>query len=340
MNTDLGYIPLFLLCIGLFGLVIRLKRKDKQLQEAFQSLVGASLMKDEFLAVMSHELRTPLTAVIGYSELMLEGIGGATTVEQQDMLQRIDIASKHLMTLIQQVLDLSRAQHGKLIPNYARVDVRTLTSHTAMIASAMASRKGLQFFVNVPADQVLCDVDPGKYRQILLNLIGNAVKFTDEGSITVQLRPTNNCVVLSVHDTGIGIPADLQDRIFEPFFRVDGGLTRAKDGAGLGLAIVRTLVDVMNGSIKVRSVAGEGSEFEIRIPRYCASDEEMSPAPEPVSEHKLELIVPMRGDGGQQEAGPARANITQLCTDAGSTDAYPMLSTNIGYQPNLTSQGP
>lgn len=338
MILDFGYIPLVLLCTGLFGLVIRLKRKDKQLREALASLVSAALMKDEFLAVMSHELRTPLTAVIGYSELMLEGIGGEPTEEQKDMLERIGTSSKHLMTLIQQVLDLSRAQHGRLIANPTRVDVKTLTAHTAMITGANATRKGLQFFVNVPNDPIFCETDSGKFRQILLNLIGNAIKFTENGSVTIQLRATDQHLVLSIRDTGIGIPLDLQDRIFEPFFRVDGGLTRRRDGAGLGLAITHELVDLLEGTIKVKSTPGEGSEFEVRLPRrardFILPVEETSTAPEAADQHKLELVVPLRDGAGRGDAEPTLAEVGQLERDGGS---YDTLTPDVGLRANLAS---
>ena len=302
---------------ALLTLWVRNRKQEQTLKEALTTARHANLMKEEFLAIMSHELRTPLTAILGYTELMLDGIGGPMSEECTDMLERVDTSSKHLLSLIEQILDISKARRGKLFPNYTRIDVKTLISRTAIIAHSMAERKGIQLYINVPADPVECDLDPGKFRQILLNLLGNAVKFTDAGSVTIELRATQNNIAMCIRDTGIGISPEDCDKIFDPFYRVDGGFARRREGAGLGLTITRELVECLEGTIRVRSEQGAGSEFEVQLPRY----HDGSSTPDSLANNQIHLMVTQDGLAENGQSGSGSKGLGKLERDHGSLKA-------------------
>jgi signal transduction histidine kinase len=239
-----------------------------RLEEAYKEAVRASGVKGDFLAVMSHELRTPLTAVMGYAELLLDGCVGKLTVEQADMLKRIDASSKHLLSLIQQVLDISRAERGRLEVQVERFDVCDLLKRTITIMDPLANKKGLPLHINVPRQRCVVDTDIGKLRQVIVNLVGNAIKFTDVGSITVELLTNNNSFTLTIRDTGIGIPNDEQGRVFDAFYQVGGNIyNRSREGAGLGLTISREIILLLHGSLTCESREGIGSIFTIVLPR-------------------------------------------------------------------------
>jgi signal transduction histidine kinase len=251
-----------------FFLHRRLKRKRLALQAAFDAATSAAATKDEFMAVMSHELRTPLTGIMGFTELLLDEIAGKITTEQRDMLERADACCRHLLTLIEQVLDLSKAQHQKLWAKYERVEIQRTLSNILLTSNSMARTKQLAFYVNFPQSPIDADTDPIKLRQILFNVVGNAIKFTAKGSVTVELRHTDSLITILVRDTGPGIPKEFQERVFEPFWQADGSFNRSHEGTGLGLAIAQELVHVLNGHIKLCSNPGTGTEVEISLPRY------------------------------------------------------------------------
>lgn len=262
--------------IGLLVLYAKAYRKQQQdavrAEEAYKTILGVNQLKDDFLAVMSHELRTPLTAIMGYTELLIDGVVGSLTEPQQDMLVRIDESSKHLLNLIQQVLDIHKGERGAIVADYASVNLTDLVKHNVTLLGPLSDKKGLTVYCNVPNTPVWGDTDISKLRQILINLIGNAVKFTEDGSVTVELRYSNTHIKLCVSDTGPGIPLQHQTQIFLPFFQQDGGKNRSKEGAGLGLAITRELVKTLHGTITVESEVGEGATFCVELPRYRPSE--------------------------------------------------------------------
>jgi signal transduction histidine kinase len=244
------------------------KKTDERLKEAYRQTALATGVKSDFLAVMSHELRTPLTAVMGFAELLIDGCAGKTTPEQSEMLQRIDESSKHLLSLIQQVLDISMAEKGQLDLQIERCDVSDLIIRTVSIMDPIAKKKGLTVHVNVPRQRCLADTDIGKLRQVVVNLVGNSIKFTKVGSITVELDCSNSHFRLRVRDTGIGIREEDYEQVFEPFYQGEGTIyNRSREGAGLGLTISREIVLLMQGTIECDSKLGEGSTFSVRIPR-------------------------------------------------------------------------
>lgn len=232
----------------------------------------ANEAKTSFLAMMSHELRTPLNAIAGYTELIELGLRGPVTSEQRLDLGRIRRNGQHLLTLINEILNLSRIEAGQLTVTLEPVNIdETLREVEALMGPELLA-KGLRYEAGACAATAVVIADAEKLRQVFINLLSNALRFTDTGG-----RVRTNCVIdgdevhVEVHDTGIGIPADKLDAIFEPFVQADASLTRKMGGTGLGLAISRRLVDAMGGRISVESVVARGSTFTVTLPRTTAT---------------------------------------------------------------------
>ncbi|HEX6587825.1 MAG TPA: ATP-binding protein [Longimicrobiales bacterium] len=229
---------------------------------------AASRAKSEFLAVMSHELRTPLNAIIGYAELLSSEVAGSLAPRQKEYIAHANGAAWHLLELIEQILNLSRIEAGEELLNVEDVDVIASLREVTELIRPLVERKGLRCDVVVPAEPVVLRTDAGKLRQILLNLLGNAAKFTDDGTLCATLRCAGHAVEIDVADTGIGIAARDLERIFEPFVQVNSSAhTREQGGTGLGLPVSRRLAELIGGSLTVRSVPGDGSTFTLRLPR-------------------------------------------------------------------------
>lgn len=252
-----------------------LARSRAELEEALAiaetartAAVEASRVKSDFLATMSHELRTPLNAIGGYSQLLAMGIHGPVTDDQKETLDRIDRSQRHLLGLINDILNLSRLEAGKVDYKIKSIDViEILGDLTAMIYPQLAAK---QITHNFEIRAGICvAADREKLQQILLNILSNAIKFTDEGG-TVNVSSTHDPDLGVVHivitDTGRGIPSDKIEMIFEPFVQVDASHSRSEQGAGLGLSISRDLARGMGGEITVTSELGKGSEFIVTLP--------------------------------------------------------------------------
>ena len=229
----------------------------------------ANRAKNDFLAVMSHELRTPLNAIIGYGALLRDGIPDPATPGQRQQLERIGASAKHLLALIDEVLTLSRLELGRERITPARVGIASLCEEAAAMMEPEASRKGLALTLHLPEPVYTMTTDAGKLRQALVNLIGNAVKFTDRGEVQVRAwgEDMGSVIVFEVEDTGLGISAEHLPMIFDAFWQVDQAPTRRVGGTGLGLHVTRRLVRLLGGDVVARSVLGEGSCFTIRLPR-------------------------------------------------------------------------
>jgi signal transduction histidine kinase len=229
----------------------------------------ANRAKSDFLAVMSHELRTPLNAIIGYGSLLRDGIPDPATAGQRQQIERIGASAKHLLALIDEVLTLSRLELGRERITPASVDVATLVEEAAAMMEPDAHKKGLRLSLVVPEQPVSMVTDAGKLRQALVNLLGNAVKFTDHGEVCIRAlcEQEGEAVVFEVEDTGIGIDAQHLPRVFDAFWQVDQAPTRRVGGTGLGLHVTRRLVRLLGGEVAARSTVGKGSCFSIRLSR-------------------------------------------------------------------------
>jgi PAS domain S-box-containing protein len=243
-------------------------------REARARADDANRAKSQFLAAMSHELRTPLNAIAGYADLIAMGVRGPVTEEQKEDLGRIKRSQQHLLGIINDILNFSRVEAGQTQYDFAAVPVAEMMDSVRQMIAPQAAAKSIDFVViECPPDAVAW-VDRAKTEQVLLNLLSNAVKFTTEGSVTLSCElKSPKRLALSVRDTGIGIPDDELNRIFEPFVQVGRSLTQAHDGTGLGLAISRDLARGMGGDITVTSRLGKGSTFTLLLPR---PDEEHS----------------------------------------------------------------
>ncbi|HKF72886.1 MAG TPA: GAF domain-containing protein, partial [Stellaceae bacterium] len=247
-------------------LAIQNARLFREVEEQGRALALASQHKSQFLANMSHELRTPLNAVLGYAELLADGIYGELGEKARGVLERIQSNGKHLLGLINDVLDLSKIEAGQLtlaIEDYAMpAVVHSVVSATESLAKA----KGLSLVTSVPRVLPMGRGDERRLTQVLLNLVGNAIKFTDKGSVGIEVALANGRFELAVKDTGPGIAEADQPRIFEEFQQVDNSNTRQKGGTGLGLAISKRIVEMHGGSLTVDSELGKGSTFRVVVP--------------------------------------------------------------------------
>jgi len=227
----------------------------------------ANRSKSEFLAVMSHELRTPLNAIDGYAELLEMGVHGPLTDAQRDDIARIRRSERHLLGLINDVLNYTRIEAGVLEFDFQDVPLHEIITACDALTAPQRRAKGLNYrFGGCPLD-LLVHADPAKLQQVMLNLLTNAIKFTDaNGSITVQCHTDETRAHVAVTDTGRGIEAEKLERIFEPFVQVDARLTRSQEGVGLGLAISRDLARGMGGDVAVESTPQQGSTFTLSVP--------------------------------------------------------------------------
>ena len=244
------------------------KRAERMLRRALEEAEANALAKNTFLANMSHELRTPLNSVIGFANILLKKQAGSLPLRELDFLRRIQSNGEHLLSLIEDILDLSKMDAQRLEVVREPVDLEALAGEVVRTLDLQARRKGLELTVDVPPDLSPTMADHRRLRQVLLNLVGNAVKFTAEGQVAIRVitnpdrgRPLR----IEVEDTGIGIPAGELDEIFTPFHQVDQSRARAFGGTGLGLTISRSLCDLMGFQLGARSIEGGGALFIVDL---------------------------------------------------------------------------
>ena len=225
----------------------------------------ATKTKIDLLAVVSHDLRTPLNAIVGYSELMAMGIPEQLPTASRQHLERIRTSATHLLYLMNELLAFARldARHEEL--HVQDVDVREVVSEVATLMEPLAGERGLQFHVASPPDPLRLRTDPDKLRQVLLNIVGNAVKYTHEGEVRVEVTGAASGAVVRVTDTGVGIQQDHIQRIFDPFWQADPTQRSRNGGTGLGLSIVRRLLDLLGAQAKVDSSVGRGTTFTVSL---------------------------------------------------------------------------
>jgi PAS domain S-box-containing protein len=244
------------------------RRVEHALQEKNVELERANQAKDKFLATMSHELRTPLNAVIGFTGLLLMKLPGPLTTDQEKQLTMVQSSAKHLLSLINDLLDLAKIDSGNVQMQFRPVPCRALVEEVAATLRPTAEAKGLRLLARLPAHDVSVDTDQRALQQILINLVSNAVKFTESGTVTVEMAaPAGAGVALSVSDTGPGMSADEQARLFQAFARVGSATARSRiEGTGLGLYLSRKLAELLGGRIELDSEPGRGSCFTLHLP--------------------------------------------------------------------------
>jgi two-component system sensor histidine kinase/response regulator len=247
-----------------------LEEQNREIAKKNLELAEASRMKSAFIANMSHELRTPLNAIIGFTGTLLMKLPGPLTVDQDKQLTTIRTSARHLLSLINDLLDMAKIEAGKVTLSLAPVQCQSLLAETVESLRPLAAQKGLALTVEMPAEPVVIDSDRRALTQIVINLVNNAIKFTDQGAVRVTLgqRVIDGATVteFSVADSGAGIRAEDQSKLFEAFSQLDSTSTRNAEGAGLGLYLCRNLAGLMGGSLVFSSEFGAGSMFTLRLP--------------------------------------------------------------------------
>lgn len=255
----------------------KIVERTRDLDAAKERAEAADRIKSAFLATMSHELRTPLNSILGFTGIVLQGLAGPLAAEQFKQLGMVQASARHLLDLINDVLDISKIEAGQLTVRRARFDLRASIERVAASVAPLAEKKGL--FVRLELATALGQIesDQRRFEQILLNLLNNAIKFTDRGGVTLcaelaeegsSAATVSSCPALSVRvaDTGIGMKTEELSQLFQPFRQIDAGLQRQHEGTGLGLAICRRLTELLGGTIRVRSTWGQGSQFTVVLP--------------------------------------------------------------------------
>lgn len=245
----------------------RVRERTRELQEANRQLAQANRLQSEFLSNMTHEIRTPLTSIISFTELLLDQVPGKINAQQEQALMDVQESGQQLLGLVNDLLDLTRIEAGRMVLCQEAVDPEDLLRSSARTMTPLAQKAGLTLEVNLTNELPLISADPNRLRQVIINLVGNAIKFTPHGGrVSLGAEVHGDMLALSVSDTGIGIRPEDQELIFEKFRQVDGSATRQYGGAGVGLAVSKHLVTMHGGKIWVTSKEGEGSTFIFTVP--------------------------------------------------------------------------
>jgi signal transduction histidine kinase len=252
------------------SLAIYNARLFHEIDQKSQQLAVASQHKSQFLANMSHELRTPLNAILGYTELMQDGLYGDLPPKTKEVLERVQKNGKHLLGLINDVLDLSKIEAGQLTLSVDEYSMKEVVQAVVSATESLASAKNLPLRTSISEDMPIGRGDERRIAQVLLNLVGNAIKFTDAGEVSIAAGISEGMFRIAVADTGPGIPETEQARIFDEFHQVDSSNTKKKGGTGLGLAIAKRIIELHGGHISVRSELGKGSTFQFELPVKAA----------------------------------------------------------------------
>ncbi len=255
-----------------------------------QEIIETARLKSQFLASMSHELRTPLNSIIGFSELLMDGLVGGLNEKQSHYISIIHSSGTHLLRLVNDILDFSRLEAGMLEIFNEPTDLALIVDDVLKAYNVLAERKGIKITVEIEPLETLL-TDRRKLAQIIDNLLSNAVKFTEKGNVNIKAGKISDKLVVSVSDTGIGIEEEEIKKVFDAFHQVDASTTRRYEGTGLGLALVKKLLEIQGGSIDVSSAPGKGSTFTIKLP-FVKFEQPKTPAMEAAAGELKEKLPP------------------------------------------------
>jgi signal transduction histidine kinase len=247
-------------------LAIQNARLFSEIDEKSRQLEAESKHKSQFVANMSHELRTPLNAILGYTELILDNIYGEPPEKMREVIERVQINGRHLLGLINDVLDLAKIEAGQLTLSLADYSLKDIVDGIVVALEPLATEKRLAFKTDLPTRLPVGYGDEHRIAQVLLNLVGNAIKFTDTGEVVIKASAANGSFTVAVQDSGPGIGPGDQVRIFDEFQQADSSTTRKKGGTGLGLSIAKRIIEMHSGRIWVESELGKGSTFFFTLP--------------------------------------------------------------------------
>ena len=291
--------------------------REAALQQARDEAQEANDAKSRFLATMSHELRTPLNAIAGYTEILALGVHGPVTDEQQVALERIGKSQRYLLSLINDILNFAKIESGHVSFDVRAICLEPLLRRIETFVQPQLSAKGISYYWTPESCQLDILVDEEKAQQILLNLLSNAIKFTPAGGrIAIDAQQDGAHVSISVRDTGVGIPKDKVNDVFEPFVQLGRNFTSGTQGTGLGLSISRDLARKMNGDLTVQSEVGMGSTFTLELPAAPSSRAAARPAERPLANQRRKRkkaqqprddapSEPVRGDRGERRVADA-----------------------------------
>jgi signal transduction histidine kinase len=245
--------------------------------ETSAKLRALDQLKSEFLASMSHELRTPLNSIIGFADVLLEGLDGELNERMEEDVRLIRESGRHLRELIGDILDMSKIESGRMDLRYEDIDLRQMAQDVLAANQPLAQAKNLDLYLDVDDSVLTVPADRTRIRQVLINIMGNAIKFTEKGSISLSIHDKDSHVLVAIRDTGIGIKEENIGIVFEQFRQIDGGLNRAAGGTGLGMPITKKLVEIHGGDIWIESVYGQGSTFFFTLPYIPAAKGDTGP---------------------------------------------------------------
>ena len=251
---------------ALLNLLEDINFQSTQLEKEKVKAQSADLMKSAFLATMSHELRTPMNSIIGFTGILLKEYPGPLNQDQKKQLSMVKNSSKHLLSLINDVLDISKIEAGKLKVSYYPFNYLKTLEKTINFLLPQASKKGLTINSEISEIDITINSDERRVEQVLLNLLSNAIKFSYNGTILIKVDVVDNLIITQVIDQGIGMDKKDLNKLFMPFIQLEGGLSRSHEGIGLGLAICKSLVEKLGGTIKVQSEIDKGSNFTFTLP--------------------------------------------------------------------------
>lgn len=277
----------------------KIGQQNQEIKNQNVELKRLDKLKDEFLANTSHELRTPLNGIIGIGESMLDGAGGSLTEAQSQNMQLVVQSGQRLFQMVNDILDHSKMQHRELQVELRPIDIYQVSKSVVALSEALLGPKKLELINNISPETPLIQADADRMSQVFTNLIGNAIKFTESGSITLSSNVKENFLEISVSDTGIGIAREKQERIFESFEQADGSTSRTYGGTGLGLSIAKSFVELHHGSIYLESKDGEGSTFFFTIP---LSDDQNRENLKPIEVERPVLVRQFRGPQTEVES--------------------------------------